>query len=242
MGQSSLGGFEGGFQKRIAIGGQHDFPWLEVERENAHMLLWDGKAVDHGIGLVLILHCFEHARDDGCPCSVVGQELVVGQGRLTDDGSSLFGQFLLVGLGVVVVLVAHKALAVAHHPYLAAQSAEDDARGSEAFFGMGRQLWKLRLAVVTGNGLGGHEAELVAGRVLGHSAQQLTDDVHGVAAIGAKETVALVGLAGGAIDHGDKVSGDDDSVLAFLRGGLGDEALLDDLHSVVACCEAHEAA
>ena len=42
--------------------------------------------------------------------------------------------------------------------------------------------------------------------------------------------MAVVGLGGAAVDDGYKVSGYDDSVLAFLFGVLGDEVLFDDFH------------
>ena len=69
-----------------------------------------------------------------------------------------------------------------------------------------------------------------AGRVLGHAANVATGQLHGVAAIAAEQAVAILRLAGRTIDDGNEVICDDDSVLAFLRGILWDESLLDNFH------------
>ena len=126
---------------------------MEVEGENAHLLLWNGEAVDHGVGLVLVLHGLQHVGDDGGTGGVVDKEMLFGLVAGLNDGGPLFGQLLFVGLGVVVVGVddwclwrddaPYEALAVAHHPYLAAQAAVDDARGGEPLFGMLGQAGQL---------------------------------------------------------------------------------------------------
>ena len=86
---------------------------------------------------------------------------------------------------------------------------------------------------MTGDGFCGHCAKLVAGDVLGHPSYGLANNLHGKAAIGTEEAIAAAGLAGGTVDDSNEVIGDDDSVLAFLRGVLRDEALFDDLHTLV---------
>ena len=69
-----------------------------------------------------------------------------------------------------------------------------------------------------------------ARRVLRHVADVATGQLHGVAAIAAEQAVAILRLAGRTIDDGNEVICDDDSVLAFLRGILWDESLLDNFH------------
>ena len=76
----------------------------------------------------------------------------------------------------------------------------------------------------------GSKTELVARGLLRHAADILTDELHGVAAVAHPSVVATLGLGGGAIDDGDEVIGDDDSVLACPLGALCDQALLDDIH------------
>ena len=70
----------------------------------------------------------------------------------------------------------------------------------------------------------------ITGGVLGHAADVAADKLHGVATVAAQQTVAVFRLRGAAVYNGNEVSGDDDAVLAFLRGVLGDEVLLDDVH------------
>ena len=78
------------------------------------------------------------------------------------------------------------------------------------------------------DGLRGSDAELMARCVRGQLSDDAADDGHGVAAVGHAGTPLARGLRGGAVDDSDEVICDDDSVFAFLRGVLGDEALLDD--------------
>ena len=61
-----------------------------------------------------------------------------------------------------------------------------------------------------------------------HLADEAADDGHGVTAVGHAGTPLARSLRCGAVDDSDEVICDDDSVFAFLRGVLGDEALLDD--------------
>ena len=76
----------------------------------------------------------------------------------------------------------------------------------------------------------GSKTELVARGLLRHAADILTDELHGVAAVAHPSVVATLGLGGRAVDDGDEVTGDDDSVLACPLGALCDQALLDDIH------------
>ena len=80
------------------------------------------------------------------------------------------------------------------------------------------------------DGLCGGDAELMARSVRGHLSDNVADDNHRVTAVGHAGTPLALGLRGGAVDDGDEVICDDDSVLAFLRGVLWREALLDDIH------------
>ena len=69
--------------------------------------------------------------------------------------------------------------------------------------------------------------------VLWHVTNVAAHQFHGVAAITTEETVTVLRLAGRAIDDGYEVSGYDDAVLAFLRGILWNEGLLDYFHAWV---------
>ena len=80
------------------------------------------------------------------------------------------------------------------------------------------------------DGLCGSDAELMARCVRSQFLDAAADDGHGVAAVGHTGAPLARGLRGGAVDDGDEVICDDDSVLAFLRGVLWREALLDDFH------------
>ncbi len=101
LGETGLGGLEGGFKEGIAIGGEDELPGLEVEGEDADMLLRDLEAIDNGIGDVLVLHRLEHMGDDGLAGGIVMEKMIARLRTGEDDGSSLFGELLLVGLGVV---------------------------------------------------------------------------------------------------------------------------------------------
>ncbi len=75
--------------------------------------------------------------------------------------------------------------------------------------------------------------ELLAGGGLRHAADEALGELHGIAAVGAEEAVAVVGFRGAAVDDSDEVRGDDDSVLAFLFWILRDESLFDNFHSLI---------
>ena len=81
------------------------------------------------------------------------------------------------------------------------------------------------------DGASGSDAELMTGGLGGHLADDAADDGHRITAVGHAGAPLARGLRGGAIDDGDEVICDDDSVLAFLRGILWCEALLDDFHA-----------
>ena len=80
---------ECGQEERIAVGGKYDFPGLEVERDDAYILLWDRKSVDDSIGFVLLLHGFEHVWNDGVAGGVVMEEMFGGQPAAADDVGTL---------------------------------------------------------------------------------------------------------------------------------------------------------
>ena len=89
--QALLGVGECRQQKGIAVGGEYDFPGLEVERDDAYILLWDRKSVDDSIGFVLLLHGFEHVWNDGVAGGVVLEEMFGGEIAVADDVGTLLG-------------------------------------------------------------------------------------------------------------------------------------------------------
>ena len=102
---------------------------------------------------------------------------------------------------------------------------------------MGEQVFDVAGAY----GGGGQRAELVAGNVALHLADDGGDGEHGQLAVAVATTgdcksppalaVAAAGaLRGGTIDDGDEVRGDDDSVLASPFRVFGDEGLFLDGH------------
>ena len=128
-GEATLGLLKRGAEKGIAVAGQHNLPRLEVEGDDRYFGLGDGEAVDDGIGDVLVLHLLQHLRDDGGTGGVIGEDFVrrltVGE-QLVHVFSAVLGKGLFVRLGILIEFATHKALAVAHEPYLTAQTAEDD--------------------------------------------------------------------------------------------------------------------
>ena len=67
---------------------------------------------------------------------------------------------------------------------------------------------------------------------LGHLADITCRQVHGIATIGAKQAMAILGLRRTAVDDSYEVICYDDAVLAFLLGVLGDDGLFYNLHAV----------
>ena len=68
--------------------------------------------------------------------------------------------------------------------------------------------------------------------VLGHPADIPADQLHGQSTVGAEQAVPVSRFCRGAVNDGDEVRGDDDTVLAFLFRVFRNEALLDDCHDV----------
>ena len=89
--EALLGFGECGQEEGIAVGGEYDFPGLEVEGDDAHALLRYGESVDNGIGFVLVLHGFEHVRNDGVAGGVVLEEMFGGEIAVADDVGTLLG-------------------------------------------------------------------------------------------------------------------------------------------------------
>ena len=85
--------------------------------------------------------------------------------------------------------------------------------------------------VMAPQGLRDTHTELVARCVGRHPTDIPTDELHGIAPVTHPGAVAPFGLRGAAIDDSDKVSGDDDPVLAFLLGVFRYDALLCYFHS-----------
>ena len=65
---------------------------------------------------------------------------------------------------------------------------------------------------------------------LGHLADITCRQVHGIATIGAKQAMAILGLRRTAVDDCYEVICYDDAVLAFLLWVLGDDCLFYNLH------------
>ena len=74
--------------------------------------------------------------------------------------------------------------------------------------------------------------ELFARGGLGHLADITCRQVHGIATIGAKQAMAILGLRCAAVDDSYEVICYDDAVLAFLLGVLADDGLFYNLHAV----------
>ena len=239
-GEGCLRGLEGGAEEGVAVGSQDDLLGLEVEGEDADMLLGDGCAVDDGVlDILLLVHDAYHVGDDGLAGGVVGEE-GFGVGAAADDVGTAGCEDGFVGLGVVEELAVDHAEAVANHPYLAAQAAEDDGGGGQPVGGRG----DVRLAVLPeageevaavclGHGGGEAGAAAVAGDVGRHGGDVPGYEAHGMAAVAVGAAVAAGALRRGAVDDGDEVICCDDAVLAFPVGVFRDDGLFDDLHG---CC------
>ena len=161
LAKATLAFFQCRTEKGIAVRGQYNLPGTEVEGDGAHMLSGDGESVDNAIGDILLAHGIEHTRDDDGTGDVVTQQFVLGltsSKQAPDFFSTHACQFRLVGLGIVVVfggeggLVAIKwreqTMAVANHPYLPVESAEDDDRTGQSLLGMLGQTRQHRLLIM----------------------------------------------------------------------------------------------
>ena len=73
--EALLGFGECGQEEGIAVGGEHDFPGLEVECDDTHVLLWYRESVDDSVGFVLLLHGFEHVWNDSVAGGVVMEKM-----------------------------------------------------------------------------------------------------------------------------------------------------------------------
>ena len=110
----------------VAVGGQHDLVWLEVEGKHADMLLWDAGSVDDGIVDILLLpHNTHHVGQYLLTCGVV-DKILLRVGAVADDVGPSTSQLGFVRFRISEECVIDETLAVAHHPYLSAQSAIDD--------------------------------------------------------------------------------------------------------------------
>ena len=213
-------------------------PGTEVEGDDADVLARNVEAVDDAVGYVLLAHGVNHLDNNYLARCVVAQQFIDGLafcqlsfGFLCAQGSQLG----LVGLGVVVILATDKTLTVAYHPNLSTDAAEDDSRAGKPVFGMvGKPLEHGFLVVLADIGRYTRQKLLARGG-LGHVADIAGSELHGIAAVGAQQAMPIVGLRSAAVNDGDEVICDDDSVLAFLLWVLGYEVLLDDFHSCCLC-------
>ncbi len=78
---------------------------------------------------------------------------------------------------------------------------------------------------------GGTHAKLMTRRVSRHLSYVFRYQTHGVSPIAHQGVMATGCLRCGTIDHGNKIICNDDSVLAFPRGALRNDALLYYFHS-----------
>ena len=138
---------------------------------------------------------------------------------------------MFIGLGIVVVVATDETMAVAYEPYLTAHAAIDNGRGRKAFFRMcGHADLGEAQPVMTADGFRNTFAELLAADVGRHVTDIAADEQHGIAPVAPPREVAAGSLRSRAVDDGDEVICDDDSVLAFLRGALRNDAFLYDIH------------
>jgi len=72
--------------------------------------------------------------------------------------------------------------------------------------------------------------EFLTGRCLRYFANITRHEQHGIAPIAVQPTVTIFALRRAAINDGYEIICDDDAVLAFLLGVLGDDALFYNLH------------
>lgn len=171
LAQARLALAERGTKEGVAIACHNDLVGAKVKSQHFDMALGNGEAIYHGIVDVLALHAFNDVGNDGiASCIMVEQTFdsgAAGEQLLcfcsTFGGMSGFG-----GLRIDEELAINKALAVAHHPYLALQSAEDDGRAGEAFFGMLCHAWQQPLAIVMAQISADAQEKLVAVNVFGH--------------------------------------------------------------------------
>ena len=136
------------------------------------------------------------------------------------------------------VLSVDQALTVAHEPDLTSATGINDGRGGEPFLRMllqtGDDVDLMRSPdgdIDLADGSCHADAELVTGVGGRHVSDEGGDGTHGTKAVAHHRSPFTVGLRGGAVDDGNEVTCDDDSVLAFPGGALRSEALLYDLHS-----------
>ena len=219
----------------VAVAGEDYLPGLEVEGEHGYEPLGDGEAIDDGIGDVLVVHDLEHPWDH----HLTGRVERLSKVRLfialcqqfPDACGTHLSQFLFIGLGIVVVVATDETMAVAYEPYLTAHAAIDNGRGRKAFFRMcGHADLGEAQPVMTADGFRNTFAELLAADVGRHVTDIAADEQHGIAPVAPPREVAAGSLRSGAVDDGDEVICDDDSVLAFLRGALRNDAFLYDIH------------
>ena len=203
------------------------------------MLAWDVESVNHTIRDVLLTHSLYHTWYDDTTCRIVDEQLFLFNTR-SQLTLHLFGphrsQLSFIGLGIIVVLVADEALAVAHHPHLTIQTTEDDGRTSQAIFWMLSQTGQHRLLIMFVEVSSDTRQELFAGGRLRHATDITLCQLHSIAPIGAQQAMAILTLRGAAVDYSDEVICDDDAVLAFLLWVLGNEILLDNFHVRYSLC------
>ena len=157
------------------------------------MLLRDTGTIDDGIGDVLLLPHDAHHVGQYLLAGCVVDEKMLLVGAVADDVGTPAGQFGFVWLGVLKECAVDETLAIAHHPYLAAQTAIDNGRGGKTVDGVGQGTATMQPSVAhrVGKPSGDANAELVAGNVGRHVADILRHELHGVASVAGEMAVAL---------------------------------------------------
>lgn len=98
--------FEGRMEERITIGSKNNLVRIEVKRDGADMLSWDGETIDDAISDVLVAHGFNHVGNDEGPGRIVAAKFVDSL-TLSQLSANLVGthgsQFSLVRFGIVII-------------------------------------------------------------------------------------------------------------------------------------------
>ncbi len=98
------------------------------------------------------------------------------------------------------------------------------------------QSWHHGFTIMTANVCSNARQELLAVGGFGHALNITAHQLHGVATVRAQQRMAVIALGRRTVNDGYEISGDDDSVLAFLRGVLGNERLFDYFHGTDKNC------
>lgn len=221
-------------QEGVAVAGKDQTVGLEIEGIDGYQLFGNRETVDDGVLDILLFHTGNDVGQNIVACGIVVEQAVDGGSACSQQLLGIFGTFGSINgfgrFGIVYQLTVEQALAVAHHPYLALQTAVDDGRAGETVFGVFGKLLKARLGIVLADVGCDTTQKLMTRHLFWGVTQVAADKSHSLSAIAAEKTMAIGGFRRRAVDDGNEVRGDDDAVLAFALWVLGDEGLFDDLH------------